>query len=99
VSGAALDRGLSREPSTQLDEWPGGVLKVRAGPGGNCSSSGSAIDLLFWASLGASSLLVALAAAFPPSAPEGDASDAGHAGDDRAAPEPSAPDDAASGEG
>lgn len=58
------------------DAWPEGVLAARAGPGGNCSSSGSAIDLLFWASLGASSLLVALAAAFPPSDADPDA-DAG----------------------
>ena len=47
---------------------PEGVLAVRVGPGANCSSAGSAIDILFYGSVIASALAVALAAAFPPKA-------------------------------
>jgi hypothetical protein len=49
---------------------PEGVLAFRAGPGGNCSSAGSAIDVLFYGSLFVGALAVALAAAFPPRAPK-----------------------------
>ena len=42
---------------------PAGVLAVRAGHGANCSSVGSAIDLLFAGSLGAAAILVAVTAA------------------------------------
>lgn len=45
---------------------PDGVLAVRVGPGANCSSAGSAIDILFYGSVIASALAVALAAALPP---------------------------------
>jgi hypothetical protein len=45
---------------------PEGVLAVRIGPGANCSSAGSAIDILFYGSVIASALAVALAAALPP---------------------------------
>jgi hypothetical protein len=51
---------------------PEGVLAVRLGPGGNCSSAGSAIDVLFYGSLFVGALAVALAAAFPPRAPKKD---------------------------
>ena len=59
---------------------PEGVLSVRAGPGGNCSSVGSAIDVLFYGSVIVGALAVALAAAFPPEAKdppvkEGDSAD------------------------
>jgi len=59
---------------------PQGVLSVRAGPGGNCSSAGSAIDVLFYGSVIVGALAVALAAAFPPEAKdppvkEGDSAD------------------------
>lgn len=47
---------------------PEGVLAVRVGPGANCSSAGSAIDILFYGSVIASALAVALAAALPPRA-------------------------------
>lgn len=47
-------------------ELPDGVLVVRPGPGANCSSAGSAIDLLFYGSVAAGALAAALAAAFPP---------------------------------
>jgi hypothetical protein len=53
-------------------ELPEGVLAFRAGPGGNCSSAGSAIDVLFYGSLFVGALAVALAAAFPPRAPKKD---------------------------
>lgn len=53
----------------QLDvsppKLPEGVLAVRMGPGANCSSAGSAIDILFYGSVIASALAVALAAALP----------------------------------
>lgn len=45
---------------------PEGVLAVRMGPGANCSSAGSAIDVLFYGSVIVGAIAVALAAAFPP---------------------------------
>lgn len=53
-------------------ELPEGVLCVRQGPGGNCSSAGSAIDILFYSSLLLGAISVALAAAFPPAPPPDD---------------------------
>jgi len=49
-------------------ELPEGVLAVRVGPGANCSSAGSAIDVLFYGSVIVGAIAVALAAAFPPRA-------------------------------
>jgi len=51
-------------------ELPKGVLAVRLGPGANCSSAGSAIDVLFYGSLVVGALAAALAAALPPRAPD-----------------------------
>ncbi len=51
---------------------PEGVLRVRLGPGANCSSAGSAIDVLFYGSVIVGALAVALAAAFPPKPPAKD---------------------------
>ena len=53
-------------PSTDLPE---GVLVIRRGPGANCSSAGSAIDVLFYASALVGAVAVALAAALPPKDP------------------------------
>lgn len=47
-------------------ELPEGVLAIRPGPGANCSSAGSAIDVLFYGSVIVGAIAVALAAAFPP---------------------------------
>jgi len=47
---------------------PAGVLAARVGAGANCSSAGSAIDILFYTSVIAGAIAVALAAAFPPRA-------------------------------
>lgn len=54
-------------------ELPEGVLVARVGAGANCSSAGSAIDILFYTSVIAGAIAVALSAAFPPrpAAPEG----------------------------
>ncbi|HLM75752.1 MAG TPA: hypothetical protein VK459_23720 [Polyangiaceae bacterium] len=52
------------------EELPEGVLAVRLGPGANCSSAGSAIDVLFYGSLVVGALAAALAAALPPRAPD-----------------------------
>jgi len=49
-----------------------GVIAVRSGPGGTCSAAGSAIDMLFYGSLAASTLLVALRALVPPEDPPAD---------------------------
>ncbi len=54
---------------------PEGVLVVRRGPGANCSSAGSAIDILFYGSVIAGAIAVALAAAFPPRANSEDEDD------------------------
>ena len=66
---------------------PPGVLRVRLGPGANCSSAGSAIDVLFYGSVIIGALAVALAAAFPPREPEPAEA---QAGDDPPAPPPAA---------
>ena len=57
----------SKEEGLELSmpSLPEGVLAVRVGPGANCSSAGSAIDILFYGSVIASALAVALAAALP----------------------------------
>ncbi|HVY47709.1 MAG TPA: hypothetical protein VHB21_17590 [Minicystis sp.] len=57
-------------PALDAPELPEGVLAVRFGPGGNCSSAGSAIDVLFYGSLFVGAPAGALAAAFPPRAPK-----------------------------
>lgn len=49
-------------------ELPEGVLVARVGAGANCSSAGSAIDILFYTSVIAGAIAVALSAAFPPRA-------------------------------
>lgn len=67
---------------------PPGVLVARVGAGANCSSAGSAIDILFYTSVIAGAIAVALSAAFPPRAsaadggPSGDAAKDGPSGDD-----------------
>lgn len=43
-------------------ELPEGVLAVRAGPGANCSSIGSVVDMLFAAAVAAGVLYVGVAA-------------------------------------
>jgi hypothetical protein len=52
-------------PAREQD-LPSGVIAVRRGPGANCSSAGSAIDVLFYGSVLVGALAVALAAAFAP---------------------------------
>jgi hypothetical protein len=78
--------------SAEVPTLPEGVLRVRLGPGANCSSAGSAIDVLFYGSVIVGALAVALAAAFPPEprAPGSDDEDTPEA------PPPPAPDPPAS---
>lgn len=64
MSGSAA--APAADPAPAL---PAGVLRVRLGPGANCSSAGSAIDVLFYGSVLVGALAVALAAAFPPREP------------------------------
>ena len=66
--GGASGGGGGEKPRAGL--LPPGVLCVRPGPGANCSSAGSAIDVLFYGSAFVGALAVALAAAFPPKEPE-----------------------------
>lgn len=61
MTGDRDDRGGDGAPAL-----PEGVIAVRLGPGANCSSVGSAIDVLFYGSVVAGAVAVALAAAFPP---------------------------------
>jgi hypothetical protein len=65
------------EAEEQATELPEGVLAVRVGPGANCSSAGSAIDVLFYGSVIVGAIAVALAAAFPPRERKGDDEDGG----------------------
>ncbi|APR82912.1 Hypothetical protein A7982_08261 [Minicystis rosea] len=55
-----------RERRVEPLALPEGVLAVRVGPGANCSSAGSAVDVLFYGSVIVGAIAVALAAAFPP---------------------------------
>jgi hypothetical protein len=67
---------VNEEPREERDpELPEGVLAVRVGPGANCSSAGSAIDILFYGSAIVGAIAVALAAAFPPRARDDDDDD------------------------
>jgi hypothetical protein len=66
---------------------PEGVLAVRVGPGANCSSAGSTIDILFYGSAIVGAIAVALAAAFPPREPRDEDGDEGREADEGAAPE------------
>jgi hypothetical protein len=77
VSDPAADRDPARTPAL-----PEGVLRVRVGPGANCSSAGSAIDVLFYGSVLVGALAVALAAAFPPRAPKREAAGGGEPPDE-----------------
>jgi hypothetical protein len=61
---------VSEKEEPRAIELPEGVLAVRVGPGANCSSAGSAIDVLFYGSAVVGAIAVALAAAFPPREPE-----------------------------
>jgi hypothetical protein len=65
-------QALREAPLAEAPELPEGVLAVRVGPGANCSSAGSAIDILFYGSVFVGAIAVALAAAFPPREPEED---------------------------
>ena len=56
------------EGGSAAGELPEGVLVARVGAGANCSSAGSAIDILFYTSVIAGAIAVALSAAFPPRA-------------------------------
>ena len=60
------DGELEAPPEPRAPELPEGVLAVRVGPGANCSSAGSAIDVLFYGSVIVGAIAVALAAALPP---------------------------------
>ena len=61
--------GHPADAGSIADALPEGVLAVRMGPGANCSSAGSAIDVLFYGSVLVGAIAVALAAAFPPREP------------------------------
>ncbi len=63
-------------------ELPKGVLAVRTGPGANCSSIGSVIDLLFGTAVVAGVVYAAVAAALPDRPPRIEETAAPPAGDD-----------------
>jgi hypothetical protein len=88
VSEAEDDRRERREPlePPERPALPEGVLAVRPGPGANCSSAGSAIDVLFYGSVIVGALAVALAAAFPPREPEAEPPPPGPEDQERAEP-------------
>jgi len=71
---AGVETRTSDEPAALAEPpaLPEGVLAVRVGPGANCSSAGSTIDILFYGSAIVGAIAVALAAAFPPRAPRDD---------------------------
>lgn len=79
----ASSRGSERA-TPRVDGLPPGVLVARVGAGANCSSAGSAIDILFYTSVIAGAIAVALSAAFPPRGGEG-------SGEERGEPPPEPP--------
>jgi hypothetical protein len=52
-------------PGVEPDE----ILVVRRGPGANCSSIGSALDILFLSAVAGGAILAGVAAAFPAAGP------------------------------
>lgn len=50
-----------------------GILVVRAGPGANCSSIGSAVEMLFLSATVGAAVLLAVSAALKPEPPSTDA--------------------------
>lgn len=66
IAGEELLSGSAGAPAITEGELPPGVLVARVGAGANCSSAGSAIDILFYTSVIAGAIAVALSAAFPP---------------------------------
>jgi hypothetical protein len=83
---SAPDADVDAAPVEASFELPPGVLAVRVGPGANCSSAGSAIDVLFYGSVVVGAIAVALAAAFPPREPDDDAPSGKGGGDADAVP-------------
>lgn len=82
----AIEEGA--EGGSSSSELPEGVLVARVGAGANCSSAGSAIDILFYTSVIAGAIAVALSAAFPPRAVTSEgASDGGPKGGGPSGPE------------
>jgi len=61
---------------SDLPKLPEGVLAVRLGPGANCSSIGSVVDILFVSATVGGALLAALAAVSKPSLPAESSADA-----------------------
>jgi hypothetical protein len=53
------------ERSERSVELPEGVLAVRAGPGANCSSIGSVVDILFGTAVAAGFIYALVATALP----------------------------------
>jgi hypothetical protein len=68
VDDSAPEPASPGEAAQEAPALPEGVLRVRVGPGANCSSAGSAIDLLFYGSVILGAIAVAIAAAMPPEA-------------------------------
>lgn len=56
---------MSELAKIEAPDLPEGVLAVRVGTGANCSSVGSALDVLFYAGALAAMIAVAIAAAMP----------------------------------
>lgn len=65
---AGIDRE-EREPAMGAAVEPDEILIVRRGPGANCSSIGSALDVLFMTAALAGAILVGVAAALEERAP------------------------------
>jgi len=58
------EQGPKKQPEARLS-LPSGVLAVRAGPGANCSSIGSVVDILFGTAVAAGFIYALVATALP----------------------------------
>ena len=77
-----------KSPSAPVE--PDDILVLRRGPGANCSSIGSALDLLFLSAVAGGAALAAVAAAFGPR-PRPESADSAPPPSSDSPPPPSAP--------
>jgi hypothetical protein len=66
------ERSEGIEPRDASGETDDGILVVRRGPGANCSSIGSAVEMLFLSATIGAAVLAAVAAALRPASAEGE---------------------------
>lgn len=67
-----MNEPVTDAAATTTDEDDDGILVVRRGPGANCSSIGSAVEMLFLSATVGTAILAAVAASLDPKDDEPD---------------------------